>query len=508
MSVKERFVRRLREDHWFRLFLALIGAVCLGLSFPTWSLVLLVVPGLGFVYLAVTRANTWESFRHGFAFGSVFFLVHAYWFYSFHPVALVGVMLIAGLWYGGWGAITRWWGASPWTATVSWIVLEWGMGQGYLAFPWSRVSTVLSFHPLFVQPVRWVGELIWGGLFVLGSVLLAECIVRNDKKRRCYTALGGTVVVLLALFVSGATYENNQRLETFEGTVGLFQPNVASRRTLRRTGPSQLEVLYRQTVNNRDRLDIVVWPETSVSGRAFSIDNDALVWNSAHWKQYFRDLLNGKIPLVTGAVVYDRRPGALDKLNGVVQLDSRARPGGFYTKRYPVPGGEHLPYMGQLDWVHKLGKSFGTLGFRPGRSGCIVNLRLGDRTIPTAVQICYEDIFSGYVRNQVHEGADLLLNVSNDSWSRSESAHWQHFYRARLRAIETGRTVLRNGNTGVTAIIDPLGYSHKLLSPYTRGVAKGSIYKPLKVPFYGQWGDWITLLFLVLLVGFRYIYPV
>ena len=128
------------------------------------------------------------------------------------------------------------------------------------------------------------------------------------------------------------------------------------------------------------------------------------------------------------------------------------RPGAIqaeYDKVNLVPFGEFIPPL--FGWVNRITHEAGD--FAPG-----------DRVVVFKVDghgagafICYESVFPDFVRQFVHDGAEVLINISNDGYFGHSAAHEQHFLIARMRAVENRRWLLRSTNDGITAVIDPRG---------------------------------------------------
>ena len=124
---------------------------------------------------------------------------------------------------------------------------------------------------------------------------------------------------------------------------------------------------------------------------------------------------------------------------------------GRYDKMHLVPFGEYVPFKDLFFFAQNLLHEAGT--FDPGARRTTFDLE-GHRY---GTFICYESIFGDEVRQFVKNGAEVLVNISNDGWYGDTSAPWQHLNMVRMRAIENHRWVLRATNTGVTAAIDPNG---------------------------------------------------
>src|SRR5258708_17746495 len=129
---------------------------------------------------------------------------------------------------------------------------------------------------------------------------------------------------------------------------------------------------------------------------------------------------------------------------------------GRYDKIHLVPFGEYIPFKNLLTFAHKVtGK---VSDFSRGREHTV--FRLVDqqgRTHRYSIFICYEAVSADEIRHFARNGAEVLVNISDDGWYGDTSAPWQHLNMTRMRAIENRRWLLRDTNNGVTAAIDPYG---------------------------------------------------
>lgn len=476
-----------------------LAAVLLALSFPPYHLFFLAPLAFALLARHLPGTERWTLVRTTATFGFVFYLLHVYWFVSFHAMAFPGVLIVLTVYFAVWGYLLSWVGVNAWTVAGGWILTQLITGGGFLAFPWSRLATAFAVHPVLVQPVRWTGELVFGGLVVFVGYSFGQCLRDRTPYRRFLLSAG-----LLVVLLGGGLYRlRTTDVAPYEQDVLLVQPNVMSTFGAANQSDSQLSVLRKQTQRHARRGDVVVWPETALLNfpLEFGSTGQNLTYRDFRHRRRLESYVDEGIYLLAGIRFYDPHPNKLAYLNGAVLLNPKGEPVDYYTKRIMVPFGEYIPGMGQYEWIESFGRAVGTLGYRPGRRGGLIELPFGENVVTAAVQICYEDVFPGYVHEQVRRGADLLVNISNDSWSRSTAAHWQHFYRARLRAIETGRSLLRNGNTGVSALIGPLGRVGSRLDPFEKGVLRVRPLKPLKKSYIVKWNSWITLGVMILALG-------
>jgi apolipoprotein N-acyltransferase len=135
--------------------------------------------------------------------------------------------------------------------------------------------------------------------------------------------------------------------------------------------------------------------------------------------------------------------------------------------------------------------------FTPGTSRA--PLQAGDQRL--GIFICYESIFPNEVRQLVAQGAQVLVNISNDGWYGDSGAWAQHLNQARMRAIENNRWLLRDTNTGLTAAIDPYGRVVAHLERKTRGALPAPYALTKVTTFYSDHGDWFAYLCAIISVG-------
>jgi apolipoprotein N-acyltransferase len=171
-----------------------------------------------------------------------------------------------------------------------------------------------------------------------------------------------------------------------------------------------------------------------------------------------------------------------------------------YEKRVLLPLAEYLPFR----WMERLTRSYGiTEFFTPGKGAKVFRGR-----VPLAVSICYEETFGEVVREGRMQGAELLVNVTNDSWYPHSKLPQQHFDHAKLRAVENGAPLVRACNTGVTAAVDSLGRTLAAVGEDRRSVEWSAEALTVELPTYHYrtpyllWGNGgILILSLLILIA-------
>jgi apolipoprotein N-acyltransferase len=159
-----------------------------------------------------------------------------------------------------------------------------------------------------------------------------------------------------------------------------------------------------------------------------------------------------------------------------------------YDKIHLVPFGEFIPFESLISFAKPLTREIGTFG--RGRSR--MSLDAGSMKIGTF--ICYESVFPNEVRQFARNGAEVFVNVSNDGWYGDSSAPLQHLNMARMRSVENQRWLLRDTNTGITAVIDPYGRI-VAQAPRNQRTSLQATYALVETTtFYTRHGDWFPFI--------------
>jgi apolipoprotein N-acyltransferase len=171
--------------------------------------------------------------------------------------------------------------------------------------------------------------------------------------------------------------------------------------------------------------------------------------------------------------------------NSIYAIDHDGSILGIYDKLHLVPFGEYLPFQDFLEslGLQQLTKLRG--GYLPGTARKPMTV---PRAPPFLPLICYEIVFPGEAVPR-GERAGWMVNLTNDGWFGQSSGPYQHLQQARLRAIEQGLPLVRAANTGISAVIDPVGRIVRMLGLGTEGVLDSGLPRPLEPTIYARFGD-------------------
>jgi apolipoprotein N-acyltransferase len=217
---------------------------------------------------------------------------------------------------------------------------------------------------------------------------------------------------------------------------------------------------------------LIVWPEGSVPGPINALP-DVLPQIEAAARDLHAWLLFGA----------QRREPDANAYNSAILLSPEGTEAGHYDKNNLVMFGEYVPFRRVLGWVERYGAP--RLDITPGNGRPLLRTdqaRLG-------CLICFESLFPGASRQVVREGADVLVIITSDGWAGQTAEVRQHAYVAQLRAVETGRYVIRAGDTGLTCLIEPSGRIRASIPPFRPGVLLGRVLPLQQTTPYVRWGD-------------------
>lgn len=517
---------------------SVLSSVLLALALPnelfSWG-----NPALGLIALAplfVALAST-RSFREAFLVGAIFGgLAHglsSYWLWFFKDFRIwtLGTSAVAYMVVYGFigmylrGALKRTGIARTLVFAAAWAVIEWGKSSGFLGYPWGLVA--YSWNT--VLPATQIAEStgVYGLSFALAfvSASLGELLVppssglhapwdkaaerpmrgrlrfllpsRPDFVGGRFLASGHLVVsAVLLLAITGYGLVALDKTRTPRGYVDavMVQQNVDSWLGSESENLGVSIALARKAIADSDRSpDIVLFSETTLRRP----------WNGF---ERFYAKTPGKDPLArfisdSGAYLFTGAPEILDyetyeATNSVILINPQGKQTGTYAKIHPVPFAEAIPF-----WDYEPFRKFiqDVVGLE---SGWVMGTERVVFELPTkaagvvkfSAPICFEDAVSTLCREFIQEGAEILVNLTNDSWSRTDSAEIQHFVAARFRSIELRRTLVRSTNGGVSAIVGPDGRILEILPLFVSTSRMVSIPVHVdEVTPYLVYGDWFAL---------------
>ena len=368
---------------------------------------------------------------------------------------------------------------------AAWVLAEWCRGWMVTGFPWLSVGYGQVETPLgAVAPLAGVYGVSWITLLVAGCLYTA---VRGDARGRVLALVAAALVVAGLWSVQDRSYTRDTGRDF---RVGLVQGAVPQER---KWLPEQLQPtldLYRDLSLAMSPRDLIVWPEAAIPALPFEVRD--------YIDQLHEDMVSRDTQLFTGILFYRIEEGQF--LNTLWALGEEQ---GTYFKRHLVMFGEYFPLPDfARRWLRIM--NLPSESITPGSDDQPLLLAKG---VPVAATICYELAFGAEQLGFLPE-AQLLVNVSNDAWFGESMMPQQHLQIGQMRALETGRYLLRATNTGITAIVDPAGRVVSRIPQFEPGVIEATVRPHTGATPYVLAGNWPVLVLVasILLAG-ALVYP-
>lgn len=454
--------------------------------------------------------------------GFLWYLGNCYWIYQTmylyggldKPIAagiLILFCLYLGLYHGlfGWifGTIRSYFGTQI-TLLLSpflWVAMELARAR-ITGLPWDLLGISQIDNPALTRLAPITGAF---GLSFVIALVNSLWLIRIEIRERRHTRLVLTTlgVFLILGYVVGVRKIATSRRNRATATATLVQQNLEVGAAAKGPEPAAEELLNSFTYLSRhpgNRMYLGTperrgTPMVGFESTPEPRDSDLIVWpeSPAPFQEQdpqFRSAISAlarqaHAAVIVGNIAIDRTTSnsrGYFLFNSASFVTPQGVFAGRYDKMHLVPFGEYVPFKSLFFFAQNLLHEAGTFDAGVTRSLFAVD---GHRY---GTFICYESIFADEVRQFVRQGADVLINISNDGWYGDTSAPWQHLNMVRMRAIENHRWILRATNTGVTASIDPDGRVVAAAPRHVRTSIRVGFGYEHDTTFYVAHGDWFA----------------
>ncbi len=516
------------------LGLSLSSSLLLSLSLPNEAF-RFGMPILGFIalvplYHALRECRSWGlcALITGL-FGACQHAMSSYWLYFFQDFAFwtIGISTLAygfvyavlGLYLGL--ALKRSGAGRPLAFAALWAAFEYLKSTGFLGYPWGLIPYSLTGVLPLLQIADVTGIYGISTLLAFANAALAEQLsgrtgeqrpqpagvrLRQRTMRRGPLAARQRAAYLLAAALAVLATAAYGWIR-----MGIPVPEIGHFRALlvqQNNDPwlvgedaglsANVELAEKALAAGDPAPDLVVFSETSLR-RPYT-----------EFRQYFTKepaghplvpfIAGSGLPLLTGApVVIDWKTFAAT--NSVLLIGADTRLVASYAKIHPVPFAEAIPFW-DIAWFRNFIQKVVGLdsGWALGKDFTIFTLETKVGSLRFGTPICFEDAFAEVCRSFFLEGADLLINLTNDSWSKTVSAEIQHWAAARFRSIEFRRTLVRSTNGGLSCVVGPFGELRDSLPLFeaTARIVEVPVYRTLIPTLYQSFGDLFAKLMVLL----------
>jgi apolipoprotein N-acyltransferase len=510
---------------WQRAIIAFIAGAASALAMApinAWPILFVTFPVLIWL-IDGSAAGRWSgpvnAALAGWCFGFGYFLAGLYWIgYAFLvdvktfgwllPVAVAGLPAYLALYTAlGLTAARLIWVRGPervlaLAATLT--AAEWLRGHLLSGFPWNTFGYALTEPLVMAQSVSLVG--IWTLTFFCIAICATPAVLADDKAdtRHPYRPLFLGAVVLVGFVGYGINRLWSHPTAYVSGVkLRIMQPNLPQDDKFNYSAKAQVMDRYLrlsdratgpQSNGVRD-VTHLIWPEAAFPF-FLTREPDALAQIAA--------LLKPSTELITGAVraASDASASNPRAYNSVYVIDADGSIRGVYDKVHLVPFGEYLPFQRVLERLGLMQLTKVVGGFLSGDRRRAMDVLGAPKMLPL---ICYEAIFPG-AAVPTGERPGWLINVTNDGWFGISSGPYQHFQQARALAIAEGLPLVRAANTGISAVIDPVGRIVNKLPLGAEGVLDTRLPAAIEPTIYLSYGNYILILLCVvslMIVGRR-----
>jgi apolipoprotein N-acyltransferase len=447
--------------------------------------------------------GAWECALAGWWFGFGYFVPGLYWighaflvdaetFGWLLPFAVLGfpayLAIFTGLGFAGARLLWTPGALRILALAVALTASEWLRAHLLTGFPWNALGYALTSPLPLAQAASLFG--IWGLTFITVAVCASPATLADGPSEisRGWLAPLLALVVLAALALFGSWRLSATPTAFVEGVnLRLMQPNLQQDSKFNYSAKDQVMSHYlhlsaRQTEQRPDGLAHVthlIWPESAFPFY-LSSEPEALAQLGA--------MLPEGAVLITGADRTGSPPANAaksDTRTSIYVIDHHASVLALYDKVHLVPFGEFLPFQALLERIGVVQLTKVAGGLIAGASRHPIPI---SRAPPALPLLCYEVIFPDEMAAPGERGG-WLLNLTNDGWFGISSGPYQHFQQARLRAIEQGLPLVRAANTGISAVVDPLGRVISSLPLGAEGLLDAPLPQSIPPTVYARFGD-------------------
>jgi apolipoprotein N-acyltransferase len=514
----------------YRLFLALIFGLMLGLAYPP------VPTGITAAFAFVPFFLLFESidkygtgFRYSYLSFFIFNLITLYWAGGFaycrdmyQMVAGILLLIAHPIFFSvpimAWIFIRRQLGfkISVLMFPFLWVAFEYLHSLTEISFPWLILGNTQTYDLSIIQFASITG--VYGVSFwllllnVLAFILFTKIYLKEWKPLTPFTLVTMfciLVIYFVPKYFGDRIIHNTQPVIGAIVQIAIIQPNIDPFEKWDERPEKSLDIIQQQTGKILYKgVDLILWPETAVP---FYILHPA---NKLYLEKLKLQVNSINCNLLTGIpdIRYYKQTDDIpktsktslagehyDTYNSSMLLQPKRDDIQKYAKIILVPFAERVPFSEALNILNAMQWNFGLGGWSHGKDTTVFQCMTQDgRKIKFSNMICYESVYPQLVSAFVRRGTQFLTVITNDSWWGNTSGAYQHKQIAVMRAIENRRWVVQCANGGISVFIDPYGNITQATNMYEQSTLFGSVQVIESQSFYTRYGDWLAEVALII----------
>jgi apolipoprotein N-acyltransferase len=507
--------RKLYTEFTFLIILGMLTS----LSLPPLNIIIInfLTFSLFFIFL-IKKSDQHKNFKlfffYGWLFGFGYFVTNLYWisisltfdqnFKFLIPLTIILIPAFLSLFYGliSYFFII----VKPKKNISSFLVFstifgffEFLRGSIFTGFPWNLIAYSFSNYLEILSITSIIGiyglNLFCISLFTCPSIF----IIKNTSKDLGIFIL--IFIVSIFIYLHGSNYKEKfytAKKQNYDYKIRVIGSNIGLDRFYSNIDPvSIIKDLIKISNPNLTEKTIFVWPE----GIFPNISKEEL----AQYKWLFDEKFNKNHLLIIGINSQSINNGSKNYFNSFSVFDNDLNLLDSYNKINLVPFGEFLPFENILKKIGLRSLTNNYQSFSKGKRRKIIEIKKENFLLKILPLICYEIIYSGKLYD--NNNFDLIINISEDGWFGQSIGPRQHFVHSVLRAIESGKYVVRSSNNGIAAIINPLGIIEQRVKFGESGYVDLKEKKNIQPTIFSKYGNKIfgllILLYIFLIFSFN-----
>jgi apolipoprotein N-acyltransferase len=447
-------------------------------------------------------ASAWQGFQLGYLSGVIWYLGSCYWvFHVMHDygnlgaptsaILLVLFSLYLGLYHGLFGLllalIARRRNGYSLQALVfapfAWVATE--LARTYVTgFPWDLLGTTQVDNIPLSRLATFTG--VYGLSFEIAlvntAVAAAFLVPRARRQLLLVASLAAALILHAGKFIKPPLLTGDRGVTLVQSNLPILDSDAWTLEYLEQTLRQLHSLSVRPPQRATDAPALIIWPE---SPAPFFVTD-------LHLRGTLGEVARSTDSFVVVGAMGIAHAGESGRPPDIFNSAALVAPSGAWVARYDkihlVPFGEFIPYEHLITFAQKLTREIGTFARGSQRTP------LKEDGVRLGTFICYESVFPNEVRQFALHGGTVFVNISNDGWFGPTGAPRQHLNMARMRAIENDRWLLRDTNSGITAVVDPYG---RVIAeaPRDQRMSLQASYSPVEgTTFYTRHGDWFPFL--------------